>query len=113
MAQYSCIIFSIHIQVIFQHNLILCQCSCFICTKDINGTEILDGIQILNNRLLFAHGNGTFCKAGCYDHRQHLRSQSDSYGNTEQKGIQPVSLCDTIDKKYQRNHDQHKPDQNP
>ena len=113
MAQYSCIVFSIHIQVIFQHNLVLRQCSCFIRAENIHRTKVLDRVQIFHDRLLFTHGNGTFGKAGCHDHRQHLRSQSYCYGDTKQKSIQPVPFRDTIDKEYQRNHNQHKPDQNP
>ena len=113
MTQYSCILVTVNVQMIFQYNLILRQRACFIGTKNINRAKVLDGIEILDDGFLFAHGNSALSQAGCNNHRQHLRRQS--YGNrdAEQEGLQPIALGDAVDEEYQRNHNQHEAYQYP
>lgn len=43
-----------NIQRIFQDNLILRQCTCFIRAKDINRSQILNGIEFLDDNFFFA-----------------------------------------------------------
>ena len=113
VAQYPRIVFTVYIEVIFQHNFILCQRSGLVGAKNVYGTEVLDGIQVLDDGLLFAHGDRAFGKAGRHDHGKHLRGQADGNGDAEQECFQPVAFCNAIDEKYQRNHDQHEADQHP
>ena len=113
VAQYPRIVFTVYIEVIFQHNFILCQRSGLVGAKNVYGTEVLDGIQVLDDGLLFAHGDRAFGKAGRHDHGKHLRGQADGNGDAEQECFQPVAFCNAIDEEYQRNHDQHEADQHP
>ncbi|CDC34815.1 unknown [Anaerostipes sp. CAG:276] len=83
VTQYSRIVLAIYIQVVFQHNLILGQSAGLVGAENVNGTEILNRIEVFNDCLLLAHGNSTFRKTGCYNHRQHFRCQTDSNRNAE------------------------------
>ena len=78
MTQYSRIVLTTYIQVVFQYNLILGQRASLVSTENINSTEVLNRIEIFNDCLLLAHRNSTFRKAGCYNHRQHFRCQTNS-----------------------------------
>ena len=113
MTQHPCIVLAVYVEVVLQHHLILGQGTRFIRTEDINGAEILNGIEVLYNGLLFTHGHRAFGKAGGHDHGEHLRSQANGNGDTKQECVQPVSLGDAIDEKHQRDHHQHKADQHP
>ena len=113
MAQHPRIILALDVQVIFQHDLVLGQRTGLVGAKNVYGTEVLDGIQVLDDGLLLAHGHRALGKACGHDHRQHFRRQTDGDGNAEQEGIQPVSLGDTANEEYQRNHDQHETNQHP
>ena len=113
MAQYPCIIFSVYVPMVFQHNLILGQSSGFICTENVYGTEILDRIKVFDNRLFLAHRYGSLSQAGGHDHGEHFRCQANCNRNAKQEGFQPVSFCYAINKKHQRDHDHHKTDQYP
>ena len=113
VAKDPAVVLPVDIQVIFQHNLVLGQGSGFVRAEDIHGPEILDGVQILDNGLLLAHRHCTFGKAGGHNHGQHFGGQPHRNGNAEQEGIETVPLGDAVEEKYQRNHYQHKPDQNP
>jgi len=83
VTQYSRIVLAIYIQVVFQHNLILGQRASLVGAENINSTEVLNRIEVFNDCLLFAHGNSTFRKTGCYNHWQHFRCQTDSNRNAE------------------------------
>ena len=113
MPQYAHVFFSADIQVIFQHDFILCQCSGFICTKDVHSAEILNRIQVFNNGFLFAHGDCSFGKTCRYNHRKHFRCQPDCNGNPEKKSFQPVPFCNSVKNKDKRNHNEHESDQDP
>ena len=113
VAQHASVVFAVDVQVIFQHHLILCQGASLVGAEDINGTKVLDGVQVFHDGLLFAHGDSALGKAGSHDHGQHLRGQAHGDGDTEQKRFQPVALGDAIDEEHQRHHDHHKADQHP
>ena len=83
VTQYPSIVLAIYIQVVFQHNLILGQRASLVGAENINSTEVLNRIEVFNDCLLFAHGNSTFRKTGCYNHWQHFRCQTDSNRNAE------------------------------
>ena len=113
MAQNAQIFFSHDIHVIFQNYLILCQRTGLIRTQNVNCPEVLNRVQILHDGLFLAHGDCTLGKAGCHDHRQHLWCQTDSDRNAEKECFQPISLCNTVDDKNKRHHNQHKADKHP
>ena len=113
VAQYPRIVLTVYVEVIFQHNFILCQRSGLVGAKNVYGTEVLDGIQVLDDGLLFAHGDRAFGKAGRHDHGEHLRGQTNGNGDAEQECFQPVAFRNAIDEEHQRNHDQHEADQHP
>ena len=113
VAQHPRIVLTVYVEVVFQYNFILCQRSGLVGAKNVYGTEVLDGVQVLDDGLLFAHGDRTFGKAGRHDHGKHLRGQADGNGDTEQECFQPVAFRNAIDKEHQRNHDQHEADQHP
>ena len=113
MAQYARVVLPVYVEVIFQHDLILRQRSGLVGAKDVYGAEVLDGIQVLDDGLLFAHGDGALGKAGGHNHGQHLRGKSHGNGDAEQECLQPVAFCNAVDEENQRDHDQHEADQHP
>ena len=113
VTQHAGVVFAVDVQVIFQHHLILCQGSSLVGAEDVDGTEVLDGVQIFHDGMLFAHGDSTLGKAGGHNHGQHLRGKTHGDGDAEQKGFQPVALGDAVDEEHQRHHDHHKADQHP
>ena len=113
VAQNPCIVLTVYVKVTFQHNFILCQRSGFVGAKNIYGPEVLDGIQVLDDGPLFAHGYCAFGKAGRHNHGKHLRGQANGNRDAKQECFQPVTFRNAIDEEYQRNHDQHEADQYP
>ena len=113
MAKYPVILFSVNIQMAFQDYPVLGQRSCFIRAENINGTQVLDGIQVLYNHLLPAHGQCPFCQGCGYDHGQHFRSQAHRNRDGKQCRLDPVVLGESVQKQHHGNHNQHKANQNP
>ena len=113
VAQHTGVVFAVDVQVIFQHHLILRQGASLVGAEDVNGTKVLDRVQVFHDGLLFAHGDRTFCKAGGHDHGQHLRGKPHGDGDAEQKCFQPVALGEAVDEEHQRHHDHHKTNQHP
>ena len=113
MAKYPCIVLTVHIQVVFQHHLVLGQRTGLVGAENVDSAKILNGVKIFDDGLLFAHGNSALSKAGGHDHGQHLRSQAHGDRDAEEERIQPVALGDAVDEEHQRNHDQHEADQHP
>ena len=113
VAQYPGVVFAVDVQVIFQHYLILCQGAGFVSAEDVDGTKVLDGVQIFHDGLLFAHGDCALGKASGHDHGQHFRGKPHGDRDAEQKRFQPVALGDAVDEEHQRHHDHHKADQHP
>ena len=113
MTQYPVVVLAVHIEMVFQNNLILGQGAGLIRTKDVNRSKILNRIEIFYDGLLFAHGHGTLGKAGGHNHGKHLRGQANRNGDTEQERIQPISLGNTVNKEHQGDHNRHKANQNP
>ncbi len=113
MAQDPGILQPLNVHVILQDDMVLSQGSGFISTQHVNSAEVLNRVQILYNRLLFTHRNSTLGQTGGHDHRQHLRCQADSDGDTVHESVYPVSVGDTVDDEHRGNHDQHEFDQNP
>ena len=68
MAQHPCIVLAIDIQVVFQHHLVLCQRAGFVSAENVDSAEVLNGVKIFDDGLLFAHGNSALSKAGGHDH---------------------------------------------
>ena len=113
MAKHTGVFIAHNIQVILQYHALLCQGAGFVSAENINGAKILDGIQVLYDSFLFRHGYSAFCKAAGNNHRQHFGGQSYRDGNTEQERFQPVALGKPVYDKYDRHHDEHKPDEHP
>ena len=113
MAENPVIFLSVHIQVILQHHPVLGQGSCLIGAENVNGTQILDGIEVFNYDLLPAHGRRSLCQGRSHDHGKHFRSQSHRHGNSKQQSLHPVSFGYSVNEKYSRHHHQHKTDQHP
>ena len=92
MTQYSFafVIAAIGIDVLFQNNLVARQRTRFVGAKNFHRTEVLDGIQILDNRFLLRHGQSTFRKVGGYNHRKHLGRKSYGYRNGEDESLEPT-----------------------
>ena len=113
MTQYSFafVIAAIGIDVLFQNNLVARQRTRFVGAKNIHRTEVLDGIQVLDNRFLLRHGQSTFRKVGGYNHRKHLGRESHGYRNGEDESLEPIPFRKPVDEEYERNHDQHKTDE--
>ena len=113
MAKYPCIVLTVHIQVVFQHHLVLGQRTGLVGAENVDSAKILNGVKIFDDGLLFAHGNSALSKASGHDHGQHLRSQAHGDRDAEEERIQPVALGDAVDEEHQWNHDQHEADQHP
>ncbi|MNI03874.1 hypothetical protein D3C73_567850 [compost metagenome] len=58
--EYLVIFHTIDIEVLFHHDLVQGQCTCFIRTENIHCTDILNGIQAFDNDLTFTHINSSF-----------------------------------------------------
>ena len=113
VTQDAVIFFAHNIQVIFQCYFVFCQCAGFVCAQNVNGTQVLDGIQVFDDHFLTAHGNGAFCQTGGYDHREHFRCQTNSNGNGKEGCIEPVPFGKAIQEQYDGHHDEHEADQYP
>ena len=113
MAEYTRVLVPHDIQMVFQHHAILRQRAGLVGAEHVHGSEILDGIQVLDDGFFPAHGDGALGKAGRDDHGQHFRGKPYGNGNTEQKGLNPVALCKTVDDEHKGHHDQHEVNQHP
>ena len=102
------VIAAICIDIFFQNNLVACQRTRFVGAENIHRTEVLDGIQILDNRFLLRHGQSTFREIGSYNHRKHFGRESHGYRNGEDKSLEPIPLRKPVDEEDEWNHDQHK-----
>ena len=113
VAQHPAVLLAVHVQVVLQHHLVLGEGAGLVRAKDVHGAQILDGVQVLEDDLLLAHGQGTLCQGGGDDHGQHFRGQAHRHRDGEQRRLHPVPLGKAVDEQHHRHHQQHKADEHP
>ena len=105
------VIASIGVDVLFQDDLVAGQRSGLVGAEDVHGSEILDGVQILDDDLFPGHRNRPFGEVGRDDHGEHLGGQPDGNRHGKDEGVQPVALRDPVDHEDKRHHDEHEADE--
>src|SRR5271166_6496125 len=79
------------------------KCSCFIAAKHIQATEVLNRGEMLDDDLLFRHGDGTLRERHRRNHRQELRCQADCERDSEQQRLQRVAVARNADHQQEEN----------
>ena len=102
-----------HIQVVvaLQNDLPLGQGPGLVGTQNVSRTEILDGVHLLDDRLVLAHFHAAPDQVGGHDDWQHFRRQAHGRSNGKNQGISPVALGKAVDNENQRRDDRGHGDQ--
>ena len=101
------------IAVLLQNHLVHGECARLVGAQHIHRPQILDRVQAFDDHLLAADLQGPFGQADRHDHRQHLGRQSDRHCHCKEEGLRPLSLSQSIDQEYQRDHHQNESQHEP
>ena len=96
-----------------QDDVIHRERTCLVGAQDIHRTEVLNGVDPLDDDFFAGHRQGAFGKAHRDDHRQHFGRQPDGYGEGEEERFVPASFGHPIDDEHQGHHDQHEAEHEP
>lgn len=84
-----------NIHAILQQDVFAGERAGLVHAKHVHAAETRHGIDIFDDGLFAAHGKAAPCKAGCYDHGQHLRHKSNSHRKGKGKGMEQAAPCDS------------------
>src|SRR5271157_1320693 len=104
---------SLHVQVLLKYDLSLGDGTGLVGAQYIHRSEVLDGIEALDNDFLLRHVEGALGQVDRHDHGQHFGGQPNSYCHGKQKCFQPVVFAETIDQEDSRNHNGYKTNHEP
>ena len=85
----------------------------FVGAQHVHASEVLDGVEPLDDHLLAAHGERAFGEADGDNHGQHLGGEAHRHRHREEKGALPIVLGEPVDEEHQGNHHRHEPDHEP
>ena len=101
------------VHVLFEDDAVLGERAGFVRAEDVDGAEVLDRVEPLDDDLLFRHGHRAFGQVHRHDHRQHFRGEADGDREAEEKRYHPVAFRDPDDEKNDAHHDDHEADHQP
>ena len=98
---------AVDVEVALEHDAVLGEGAGLVGAEDVDGTEVLDRVETLDDDAGAAEVDGTLAEAGGDEHGQHLGREADGDGEREEQGVDPVALGDAGDDEDHRQHDEH------
>ena len=90
-----------------EHDAVLGEGAGLVGAEDVDGAEVLDRVEALDDDAGAAEVDGTLAEAGGDEHGQHLGREADGDGEREEQGVNPVAFGDAGDDEDHRQHDEH------
>ncbi len=109
VAQHAGVLAAVDVQVALKDDAILGQGPGLIGAQNVDGTQVLDGVQALYDHMVARQVYGALAQAGGDQHRQHLGREAHGHRQREEQGRQPVVLGEARDDKHDGKHNEHQP----
>jgi hypothetical protein len=106
-------VLAMQVHVCDQCHVILRERAGLVGTQNVHCTEVLEGVELLDDCLVSWHGYRAASQIRVHDHWQHLWRQADGNCDGKEERFHPQTLRESIDKEDDRHHDQHEADEQP
>src|SRR5690625_8001757 len=90
--EYFIILFSQNIQMLGQNDFVDGKCSGFVRTEKIHGSDILDGVEPVDDHVVAAHAERSFGQLGGDDYGGQFRSESYRFSHCKKQSISAASF---------------------
>ena len=105
------VLLALHVQVQFEHHLVLRERTRLVRAEDIHRAEVLHGVHVFDDDLSARKREGAAREARRDDHGEHFGREPHGDAHGEQQRAHPVALRQPVEQEHDGHHREHKADE--